>query len=300
MGEEPKAPAAPEPAKTEEKAPKAPEQADPGDESAKDDAPAPKADEERFDALRELRHAFGRDFVEKELADLPTAKLVKMAGEYKPRREKIAADFAKMKQGGYTPATGGSQSAGDGSPTSGAKSQAVNPADADDPEQTFSQLEEVDPDGASKARSVFLAERKKAEELRAAVETEATKAKVFKVQSVVERLKRDFPELDKDDVLRAVMQKADRKDPDRAAIESAMTGDDTELVELLRFAAESTIPKKQEPKVKAGGSVDVSSRQTVHRALTQDQKDELYYRASQEAGGNQAAADALLAKWLNN
>jgi hypothetical protein len=290
--DEPKAEAEPEP-DASEKAPKAPK----GD----DEAAARLADlEARFDAENELKHLFGAKFVAENLKDLSTARLVQMAAESKPRREKVDKSFRELKEkAGYTLAPGvrDNANAPSDSRATRATQAAVSPSVEDDAESAFDELSELDPDAGPKAKAAYQALKAKAEQAKEQAETHRHNAQVFACQSAIESLTNEYPELKDKDVLAAVLKKADMKDPEKAAAQSALEDGGDALRALFRFAAEALIPKHKQPTKPKGGSVDVQTRTAGSKALTQAQRDELRYKAAIESGGDSAKAKALMSKW---
>lgn len=278
---------------------------------AKEEAPkAPKTDDEaaarladleaRFDAENELKHLFGAKFVAENLKDLSTARLVQMAAESKPRREKVDKSFRELKEkAGYTLAPNGRDNANvsNDSRAKRATQAAVSPSVEDDAESAFDELEELDPNAGPKAKAAYLALKAKVEQAREQAEANRLNAQVFACQSAIDSLTNEYPELKNKDVLEAVLKKADVKDPEKAAAQSALEDGGEALRALFRFAAEALIPKHKQPTKPKSGSVDVQTRTAGSKALTQAQRDELRYKAAIESGGDSAKAKALMSKW---
>lgn len=293
------------------------DEADAGDETppekAKDEPEAkeakaePKVDdktladlEARFDAENELRHVFGAKFVSEHLKELSTARLVAMAAEAKPRREKQDKSFRELKErAAYSPATGGRDNATttNDSRAKRATQAAVSPSTEDDAEAAFDELSELDPEAGTKAKSAYIALKAKVEAAKEQADTDRHNAQVFACQSAIDAMRAEYPELKDKDVLQAVLRKADAKDPSKEAAQSALEDGGEALKALFRFAAEAVIPKRKEPTKPRGGSVDVQTRSAGSKALTQNQRDELRYKAAMESGGDESKAKALMTKW---
>lgn len=289
--------------------PKEPEQADPGDETAKDKAKpdgsvaVAKDDgadrEKRYDAEVELAHVFGAEFVRNNLKDLSTDRLVAMATEYKPRREKMSRSFQELKQKtGYTQqAARDNAGPQNGSRTTRVTDDAGNPSHDESQRDAFEDLETLDPEVAKLAKAKLEAERQTAAEAKSSAEKAMLTAQVFAAQSAIEWLRHEHPEIKDPDVLNAVLERADKKDPDKKAAQSALEDGGEALRALFKFAAETVIPKKPVKERPRSGSVDVQTRAAGSKALTQAQRDELRYKAAIESGGDGTKAKELLSKW---